>query len=161
MAITHATAADGTFSVTGAQEWNKAHTGYAGDGGFAFKYAFNTGTGSSPATGTIQYNNATLGSVTMMYINETDANGVGIDVYVDEFDVGDWIMLANADKSKYHVFIVSDQFTSEAGVDSLPVTYQFGTALFTNAETVYLSRTTGEFKYKLGRVLTLARIALI
>ena len=98
-----------------------------GDGGFAFKYAFDTGTGGSPSAGTIQLNNATLGSVTIAYIHETDAAGVAIDYMLDDIQVGDLMMLSNADRSKYLLFEVNAPFTSGASVDSLPVAYKFGT----------------------------------
>jgi hypothetical protein len=126
-----------------------------GDGGFSLKYAFDAGTTNTPLTGELRYNNAAPASTTMMYVHETDASGVNADIYLDEFDVGDWIMVSNSDKSKYHVFIVSAVFTSGAGVDNLPVAYQFGTAAFSDADTIFLSRAIGEFKYKLGRILNL------
>ena len=155
MAINHATTADASFSSTGATEWNKAHVGLAGDGGFAFKYTFDTGTGNNPASGEIRYDNATPASVTNIFINETEAGGTTIDTYLDTFSVGDWLLVSNQDRTKFHVFQVSSPFTSGAGVDTLPVTYQFGTTLFSDADVVFFSRQNSSFSYNLGRAVAL------
>ena len=130
--------------------------GGGGDGGFAFKYAFDTATNGSPSTGTLQYNNGTPSSATIIYIYETDATSVAIDVWLDSFTVGDWIFLSNADKTKHHTFRVSDRYTSGASIDSLPVTYQFGTGSFTAAETIYLSFSQGGVETSIGFINTLA-----
>lgn len=157
MAINHAATADASFSGTGAANWNAAHTGTAGDGGFAFKYVFDTGTGGSPATGKIQYNNATPGSATLLYIYETDASSQVIDAILDDMEIGDAIMIANDDKSKFHVFRVNDNFTSGASVDTIPVTYLFGTANFSNADTVYLAFKPGPHETFIGRAMAISK----
>jgi hypothetical protein len=127
----------GNLTVTG----SASISGGGGDGGFAFKYTFDTGTGGSPASGNVQLNNATPASATFLYINETDANGILIDNLLDDMVQPDWIMLSNADRSKFHVFTVDGMFVSGATVDPIPVIYQFGTATnFSASETVYFSR---------------------
>ena len=114
--------------------------GGGGDGGFAFKYAFDTATVGTPAAGGVQFSNATPASVTNLYINETDGSGTTVDTYLDKMQVGNSILLSNADRSKYHLFVVSANFTSGAGVDTVPVTYGFGVGgLFSAAETIYYS----------------------
>ena len=128
-----------------------------GDGGFAFKYAFDTSTSGTPSTGTIQYNNSTPASATLMYIYETDANSVAIDSYLDMFTSRDWLMLANADKSKYHVYKVQGPYSSGSNIDTVPVTYQFGTGTFTNAETVYFCFGQGGFETRLGLSIQMSR----
>lgn len=142
MAITHKTAATGGDSagLIGQTQWNEEHTGIAGDGGFAFKYTFDTGTANDPLTGEVRMNNATPSSVTMLYINETDGAGVVIDPILDLLNPTDFVMLSNIDKSKYFVFSIPLPFTSGAGVDSLPVVYLMGTgANFIDGEMIYLS----------------------
>ena len=157
MAITHASTATlgAGFNQTGVDNWNASHVGTAGDGGLSFKYNFGTSTANDPASGVLRYNNSTPASVSTIYINETDASSVQVDILLDEFDVGDWIIVSNSDRSKYHVFVVSDMFASGAGIDELPVIYQFGTSNFSDNEVVFLSRSVGEFKYKIGRMYAL------
>lgn len=137
--------ADGSFA---------APPGGGGDGGFAFKYGFSTSTDGTTGmgTGVIQYNNATPANATMVYIYEVDASGVTIDQFIDEIDVGDWIMFSNADKSIFHVFVATSTFTSGPASDAIPLLYKFGSAgNFSSGDTIYFSRQPAEFRYKIGR----------
>jgi hypothetical protein len=147
MAITHTTAAVGGDSagLIGQTQWNEAHTGIAGDGGFSFKYAFDTATSGTPSTGTLQMNNASPQSTILLYIYETDATGTVLDPILDLVNPTDFVMISNQDRSKYHVFQVTLPFVSGASIDSLPVTWLAGTGnagsttQFSAAETVFLS----------------------
>lgn len=120
-------------------EYYTPSAGGGGDGGFSLPYAFDTATTNTPAAGEIRYDNATPGSATQLFVNETAAASVAVDTYLDGLFKSDYVMVSNADKSKYHVFQLSDNFTSGAGVDTLPVAYLFGVGTFSDSEAIYLS----------------------
>lgn len=137
MAINHATAADGTFSATGAQEWDKAHVfGIASAGS---PYSFDTATGGSPATGTFQFNSATPASITTIYVHETDAYGYGIDYRLDNLSGGDIVQIYSVDNQKYMVFTCIGEFKSGASIDPIPVRFLYGSAtVFAANEKVFI-----------------------
>jgi hypothetical protein len=121
-----------------------AHTitvdGFAGDGGYAFRYAFATATTNTPAAGTIQFNNATLASVTAIYVNETEAAGIALGSIINGINVNDRLMFSNSDRSDFQVFLVTAVPTTTGGVTTFTVTRTAGTAaLFAAAETIFLS----------------------
>ena len=126
--------------------------GGGGDGGFAYKFAFSTNTDGTPTTGQIEYNNATPGSATFLYIYETDSSGVAIDPWLDSFTDRDWVFISNADKTKHHTFRLNGIFASGASIDTIPVTYQFGTGTFSGAETIYVSFEQGGLETRLGLI---------
>jgi hypothetical protein len=104
-----------------------------------YPYLFDTGTGGNPTAGKIQYNNAVPASATTVYISETDNLSVVIDTLLDGIKIGDYLMFYSvASSTKYHVFQMSAAFSSGAGVDTIPVTYAFGTGTFSNSETIAL-----------------------
>ena len=139
--------------------WSAVPGGGGGDGGFAFKYAFSASTDGTTGmgAGVIQFNNSTPSSATLVYLYEVDGSGVTIDQFIDEVDVGDWLMFSNADKSTFHVFVATSTFTSGPASDAIPMTYKFGTPSgFANGETIYWQRQPAEFRYKIGRTLALS-----
>lgn len=165
MAITHKTAATGGDSagLIGQTQWNEEHTGTAGDGGFSFRYTFDTGTANDPATGELRMNNATPSAATILYIYEVDATGVANDSILDLINPTDFVMLSNADRSKYHVFQSNAIFTSGSNIDSLPVVWLCGTGSgstnFSDGEMVYLSVMHSDTDDVYGTVLCLTNRA--
>ncbi len=134
-----------------------------GDGGFAFKYTFDTATTGSPTSGSVQLDATTANSATTIHVNEIDATGVDIDRIIDLTNPPDFIMLSNADRTKQFTFQQNAIFFSGAGVDSLPVTFKTGhgtpagNMTFTNGETVYLSFMHADFDDVYGQALCLNR----
>lgn len=123
----------------GVLSWATPSGSGGGDGGFALKYDFDTTTTSSPASGEIRYDNATLASVTNIYINKTDLNSVDNTNYFNSLLGGSLIMVANADKTKFHIFNQRDLITLSGSVYTIPVTYLNGTALFSDGDDVFAS----------------------
>lgn len=137
MAITHATAADGSFSTTGATEWNKAHTLNIAAAGMP--YHFDTATGGSPAAGDLQFNSATPANITLIYLNETDVYGYGVDARLDSLSGGDMIQIYSVDNQKYMMFQCSGEFQSGAGIDPVPVIFLYGSAtVFSAGEQLFV-----------------------
>jgi hypothetical protein len=54
-------------------------------GGWSQEYGFDTGTAVSPPTNKIRLNNATPASVTEIYVNDTNIDGVDTDAFLDAF----------------------------------------------------------------------------
>ncbi len=96
-------------------------TGVAGSGGFEFKYLFSANIVAPPdAAGDIEFNNATLASVTEVYVHDTDDDANDLDLNLDEIGVGDQLMIrsqsdadfvvywvdSNTDSGTYHTFVV-------------------------------------------------------
>ena len=54
-------------------------------GGWSQEYSFDTGTAVNPPTSKIRLNNATPASVTEIYINDTNIDGVDTDAFLDAF----------------------------------------------------------------------------
>jgi hypothetical protein len=135
--ITHADAADGTFSATGSTNWNKAHVfGIASAG---MPYTFDTATGGSPATGTIQFNSATPASITTIYLHETDAYGYAVDSRIDSLSGGDMIQIYSVDNEKYMMFQCNGEFKSGASIDPVPVVFLYGSAtVFSASEKLFI-----------------------
>ena len=161
MALLHDDApANGTTYGRKNGAWSAVTGGSGGgDGGFAFKYTFSASTDGTTGMGAgiIQFNNSTPSSATLVYLYEVDGSGVTIDQYIDEVDVGDWLMFSNADKSTFHVFVATSTFTSGPASDAIPMTYKFGTPSgFSGGETIYWQRQPAEFRYKIGRTLALS-----
>lgn len=137
MAITHATAADGTFSGAGATEWNKAHTLNIAAAGMP--YAFGTSTGGSPSAGTLQFNSATPANITSIYIHETDGYGYSVDARIDSLSGGDIIQIYSVDSQAYMMFQCTGEFQSSASIDPVPVVFMYGSAtVFAAAEKLFV-----------------------
>lgn len=162
MAITHTTTATGGDSagLIGQTQWNEAHTGIAGDGGFSFKYAFDTATGGSPATGTLQLNNATPSSATQMFIYDTDAGGVYIDALTNLINPTDFIMLSNSDKSKHQTFFVILPPSEVGHVDTITFKWLCGTGAgatnFSASEQIFVTIQHADFDDVIGSVFALS-----
>lgn len=169
MAIKHATTVttgDG-FNTAGRDAYNADHVGTAGDGGFAFKYLFDTGVwasaGDNPTTGKFKMNAATPEATTLLVIYETDASGTVLDPVLDLVNPTDFIMLSNGDKSIYHVFSVPLPFVSGSNIDSLPVRWMCGTGnagattQFANGETVFLTIQHADFDDVIGCAIQTSR----
>ena len=132
-----------------------------GDGGFSFKYAFDTATSGTPATGVIQMSNATPSSATSLYVYEVDNLGVTVDLFLDGISPNDYIMLSNADRSKFHIFQCPLPFVSGANIDTIPVVWIAGTGAgatnFSAAETIYFSKASSSFANNLGSMLMISQ----
>lgn len=107
-------------------------TGATGDKG-GVKYSFSTTTADAdPGTGVFRYNNATIASVSMIYIDNLDAAGVSQVGWYDTWDDSTaasrgYIVVAGNNSSTVNVFRVTGNVTVASGYYKIPVTYVSGT----------------------------------
>ena len=111
-------------------------------GGFTMLYEFSTSLSTTPASGRIDYDNATPSLVTNIYISETDRNGVSVDAYLDAMQPGDYIRIfSETSNTNYHIYIASGVIDySHSGHDTIPVTWVAGNGVFSDA--VYIGFST-------------------
>jgi hypothetical protein len=114
-------------------------TGSQGDKG-GVRYAFSTTTtDADPGAGVLAYNNATIGSVTQIFIDNVDAAGVTQTAWYDTWDDstntvrGQLTIVGNlAGSTVVNVFNVTGAVTVASGYYKIPVAYVSG-SLPTNA----------------------------
>jgi hypothetical protein len=73
----------------GAAQWVELGPGGNGDDGFQAGITYTSDsstTDGDPGTGKVRFNNATFGSVTMLYIDDSDTNSVSMTNWIDLFD---------------------------------------------------------------------------
>lgn len=98
--------------------------GYAGTVLFTFS---TTRTDSDPGAGKIRLNNATLASVTFLYVDNTDASGVAATTYLDSIGAGDIVTVRSlVDAAKFALFTVTGAVVDGTGYRKIPVTWLDG-----------------------------------
>jgi hypothetical protein len=114
---------------------------------YRVKYEFDSGTTSSPAAGELRFNNATLASVTAIYVNVTDGSSAAksrakmLSVIADT--EGLEVLLADSDwdvdSAAIAKFTVNGTPSLSSGVYTIPVTYASHTGSFSDTNNVMLS----------------------
>jgi hypothetical protein len=112
-----------------------AVAGVGGGGGDGWSFTFDTATGDAdPTTDKLRFNNATIGSVTQIYVDLTDNFGNDLTAWLDRLDdsvgtVKGWLRVGSkSDKTKWALFQLT-AVTSASGYRKLGVTGGFGTSL--------------------------------
>jgi hypothetical protein len=109
-------------------------TGAQGDkGGVRFNFSTIT-TDSDPGQGVFRYNNATISSVTQIFIDNTDVNAVDVTAWLDSFDdstdpntKGYLIIKANSNSNTIlNIFRVTGTVVDGTGYRKIPVVYVSG-----------------------------------
>ena len=145
---TGATGAAGPTGATGPQgdPGPTGATGAAGadgvDGvdGFGLFLTYDSATTAGAAAGRIRLNNASLPSVTALFVSETDANSVDIAPILDEIFSGAILFFRSRDTAnEYAFFQVSGTPTDNGSDRTFPVTYLSHTGTFTDPENLLLS----------------------
>lgn len=111
-------------------------------GGFSQKFIFETTLTSGPLTKKLRFNNATLASVTEVYVNDNNSDSVNVDAFLDALDNS-----GNGGKIKIFkeydstVFFMADVASStDNGSDhTLAVTHVASNGTFANDDAVVLS----------------------
>lgn len=78
----------GSNGSNGTNGTNGAAGAQGSYGGYTEPWLFDTGTGITPASGDIRFNNATLGSVTHLYINNTNSDAISAVDFLGSLDNG-------------------------------------------------------------------------
>lgn len=109
--------------------------------GFAYEWSTNTAS-SDPTAGFIKANNATLSSVTNLYISETDINGNSLAAIIATWDDptsaihGRVYLFDPATPTNVAVFDVTGSITDNGTWDTVPVTYVGSNGAFTASESI-------------------------
>lgn len=129
-------------SIQGPQGASGAQGATGRDAGVG-RWTFSTSTSSGPSTGTFRFNSATLGSITNLYIHESDADGRALAAFLALFDDATSTTrgtLCFAKESNAGVFItvqVTGAITDNGADITVPVTYVAG-ALPSNADSMMM-----------------------
>jgi hypothetical protein len=109
------------------------------------QYTFSTTTtAADPGAGTVRFNNATIASVSSIYIDDLDATGVNVSAWIDTF--GTSTNTANRGKLVFQnsttglpiIFTITGAVVNSTGYRTLTVSYVSGT-LPTNGTSLVLS----------------------
>ena len=117
----------------------------AGDGDYAgLDYTFSTTTtDSDPGAGTVRLNNGTLGSVTAIYIDDSDANSADVSAYLltwddstNSADRGQVRITKKSAPANYAIYKISCASTDASGYVKLAVGHVSSNGSFSNADAV-------------------------
>lgn len=128
-----ATGATGAAGATGAQ-------GVAG--GFSGAWLYDTGTSTGTASGDFRFNNATPGSVTSLYINDTDSTASAMQAFLDAFNNNGNFGLIKITKQTDASVFWTGKVTAESDLGSehsVTVTYVTNNGSFTNNDPCVIS----------------------
>lgn len=116
----------------------------AGSASGAYYVFSTTTTDSDPGVGTVRFNNATIGSVTQLYFDNTDYNGLTFTTWLDTFDDSTstvvsrgiiYIRGSDTTTNTIAVFKVTGAVVDGTGYRKVPVSYVSGT-LPTNGQSL-------------------------
>jgi len=117
-------------------------------GGDAAQFTYSTTTtDSDPGSGYIRFNNATLSSATIAYVDDNEANGTDVSSWVQSFDdvTGNATNRGRIRVTKsntldvWHVWKISGAVTDASGYTKLALTYIDGSGSIANDDKVFLS----------------------
>jgi len=111
-------------------------------GGFSQKFIFETTLTSGPLTTKLRFNNATLASVTEVYVNDNNSDSVNVDAFLDALDnSGNGGKLKIFKEYDSTVFFMADVLSStDNGSDhTLAITHIASNGTFANGDQVVLS----------------------
>jgi len=146
------TGAQGATGSTGAQgaAGSNGSTGAQGAdgnfGGATFDYTFSTSTtDSDPGTGKLRFNNGTLSSATVMYIDDTDDGGTDIQAFLRTIDdststIKGHVRVSNRlNADDFALFTISGTNTEATGYHKVNVSYLSGATSFSNNEDIIVT----------------------
>jgi len=118
----------------------------AGGDSAQFTYSTTT-TDADPGSGFIRFNNTTISSATIAYIDDAEANGTDVVAWVQSFDdvTGNATNRGRIRVSKantldtWHVFKVNAAITDASGYTKIPLSYIDGAGSLANNDKVFVS----------------------
>ena len=130
-----------TFTRTG----DLGSTGVTGSGE-GLELTFETATADSDqGAGKVWYNNGTVGSATVFYIDDVDANAVNINSFVDSWDdsgstvKGRLVVKKQTAPENYHMFNVTGAVTSASTYSKVAVTHVVSTGTISDGDAIFVS----------------------
>jgi hypothetical protein len=132
---THVAAADPHPIYLTQAEATALFSPIGGDAQGGLRYSWSATTTATPATGTIRFNNATLASVTQLFIHESDRNGAANSEVLDLIATGLRIQVALEDNEEvYAWFKVSGAPVDNGSDRTIPVTFVSSAGAFVAGE---------------------------
>ena len=153
LAVTHVDS-NGTFGntdsirVTFSRVGDKGDTGSTGATGSGEGLELNfedTTTDTDQGAGKVWYNNGTVSSATVFYIDDVDANAVNINSFVDSWDDSDSTIKGRLVVKKqdapenYHIFNVTGAVTSASTYSKIAVTHVVSTGTISDGDAIFVS----------------------
>ncbi len=112
------TGATGSVGASGAT----GPRGYAGGDTFTYTYDNSSTADSDPGAGNFKFDNATISSVTKIFVDLLDSNGTTVTNWLANMGGGVVKLFNNSDPTKFAIFAV-DSITAVGGYTKLNVTY--------------------------------------
>jgi len=141
--VTHVDSS-GSFSASDNMVVGFSRAGDAGAGGFDMLWDADTSDADSGA-GKVWFNNGTLASVSVVYIDDLDNNGVSINALVDTFDDSTTTALRGTLKitkkgtpATYAVYNVNGAVTSASTYSKVAVAHVISNGTFTDGDPAYM-----------------------
>jgi len=142
------TASSGALALAfGLVTGNTGATGSTGSAGIAGSNAglaltfSNSTSDADPGTGKVAFNNGTLSSVTVLFIDDADDNGVDISGFIQSFDDinnavarGTLLITKEGTASTFAFFKVTGAVTDASGYTKVPVTHVASNGTFSNSD---------------------------
>jgi len=140
----------GSTGPTGADSTVTGPTGPTGPagtfGGATFEYNYTTGTSNvDPGTGNLAFNNLTLSSATVLYIDHEDVNAVDVSSFLDTIDdstsqiKGTFKLTKKSDINTFAYFSIIGTHTHSTEYFAVPVAYVSGNGSFSNGDDSYIT----------------------
>jgi hypothetical protein len=142
-----ATSAAGSATTATTQATNAAASAVLAAATIGFRYIWSTNTASSdPGSGTVKGNNATIASVTALYLSETDVDSNALAALI-----ADWGASSSTNKAVVRIskiaapgtvwaqFYVTAAITDNGAWDTITVIYKDGPGGFSNLDAVTVS----------------------
>lgn len=117
-------------------------------GGDSAQFTYSTTTADAdPGSGFLRFNNATISSATIAYVDDLEANGTDVSAWLQSFDdvTGNATNRGRIRVSKsntldtWHVFKITGAVTDASGYTKLALTYIDGAGSLANNDKVFLS----------------------
>ena len=153
LAVAHVDS-NGTFGntdsirVTFSRVGDKGDTGSTGATGSGEGLELNfedTTTDTDQGAGKVWYNNGTVSSASVFYIDDVDANAVNINSFVDSWDdsgstiKGRLVVKKQAAPENYHMFNVTGAVTSASTYSKIAVTHVVSTGTISDGDAIFVS----------------------
>jgi len=121
--------------------WNRnGDTGvYGTPGGFTIPFSFGTDTGGTPIDQYIEYNHATVASVTEIYIDQDDRNGVDISAILALIGIGDHIKIFSDDTPTTYALFTVTGVADSGDFYTITVTHRGSSGTMALAEEISLA----------------------
>jgi len=121
-------AAAATTMASGGTIVPSGREGVVGAPGLGMRYTYSATTTAPPSSGQLRLNNATIASVTSIFVHETDRNGGAISSILAAIGNGSIVMLADESNPDLYAYFTVTAQADNGAYRTLTVTYITGTS---------------------------------